>query len=1101
MRCPNCRAENAATRRFCAQCGAAFPAPCPACGFENEPTAKFCGGCGRPVDGLAIKVPVAEPGLSRDDGAERRQLTVMFCDLVGSTALASRLDPEDLRDVIGVYHKSVAETLGEFDGFVAKYMGDGVLVYFGYPRAQEDSAERAVRAGLALVDSIGRLDLAHAKLELRVGIATGLVVVGDLVGVGESAERTVIGVTPNLAARLQALAKPNAVLIAESTRRLLGALFEYRSLGLVDVKGLAQAVPLWQVLGPGTIRSRFEALRAASLTPLVGREDEIELLMRRWARAKQAEGQIVLLSGEAGIGKSRITEALYERMRDEAHTRLRCFCSPHHRDSPLHPFISRLERAAGFAREDPPEVKLDKLETLLSQSEENPTEAAALFADLLAVPNRGRYPPLPADPQRRRELTFMAFVRQLQGLAEKKPVLMIFEDAHWIDSTSLELLELIVESVPRLPVLFLATFRPELELPWTGQPHVTSLTLSRLGHRETERLAERVAGGKSLPIEILDQIVERADGIPLFIEELTKTLLEGSLLREQDGHFVLSGPLPPLAIPSSLHASLLARLDRLAPVKEVAQIGAGLGREFSYEVLAAVARRPSEQLRDALDRLVNAGLVFRRGAPPRASFIFKHALVQDAAYSTLLRSQRQELHARIGRVLEEQFPEISAAQPEIMAYHYTQAGITSTAIEYWRTAGERAYRRSALVEATKHLTQGLELIPLLRAGAERDRKELGLSLALGRVTWATKGHGAETFRVYCRARDLLDETATVGERMAVLNGLWNVEVHRAKLAATRELAQEALRLAALHRDPQIGGSANSRMGMTLCLMGMFADARQHLQRALDCYAIGQENITSAGSIRSGNALLLLGMTLWALGYPEQAVAAPAKALADARGSGHAVAIGIALFWNAFLEAAFGASPPSGKSHADEAAAHCAERLRMYEPWARFNQGILASRRGNPAGGIEIMKAAMATAKEFDAELLRPLHLAHLAAAHATLGQPRIGVGLLDEALKTATDTEERMFEAELLRLRGELLLGLGAAREAETAFAHALAVARGQEARMWELRAAESLARLWAERGRRAEARELLAPVYDWFSEGSDTADLKEAKGLLDELT
>jgi tetratricopeptide (TPR) repeat protein len=731
---------------------------------------------------------------------------------------------------------------------------------------------------------------------------------------------------------------------------------------------------------------------------------------------------------------------------------------------------------------------------------DDPAEAAAFFADLLAVPNHGRYPALTADPQRRRELTFLALIRQLEGLARKKPLLMIFEDAHWIDSTSLDLLEIIVERVPRLPVLLLLTFRPERELPWAGQPHVTTLTLSRLGQRETERLAERVAGGKPLPIEILDRIVERADGIPLFIEELTKTLLEGSLLREQDGRYVLDGPLPPLAIPSSLHASLLARLDRLAPVKEVAQIGATLRREFSYEVLAAVARRAGDELGDALDKLANAGLVFRRGAGRRASFIFKLALVQDAAYSTLLRSQREELHARIGKVLEERFPEMTATQPEILAHHFTQAGLVPAAIEYWRKAGERAYRRSAVVEATKHLTRGIELISLLPPGSHRDRKELGLSLALGRVTWAAKGHGPDTLRVYCRARDLLDESAAVEEQLAVLNGLWNVEVHRAKLNATRQLAEQALVLAAHHRDPQTAGSANSRMGITLCLMGMFPDARGHLRRALDCYAGGQENIASAAPFRSGNALLLLGVTLWALGYPEQAIAAPAKVLADARGSGHAVAIGIALFWTAFLEAAFGASPPSAPTHVDEAAAHCAERLRMYEPWARFNQGILMSRQGDPGCGIEVMKAAMATAHEFDAELLRPIHLGHLAATYASLGEPRIGLGLLDEALRTVEETQERMFEAELFRLRGKLLIGLGEVLEAEAAVGQALAVARVQQARMWELRAARTLAGLWLDQGRRAEARDLLTPIYGSFTEGFDTPDLKDAKTMIDAL-
>ena len=1098
MRCPSCMAENVAARRFCAECGTPLPSPCANCGFENEPTAKFCGGCGRSIGETAASEKATPAPLA--DSAERRQLTVMFCDLVSSTALSSRLDPEDLREVIGAYHECVTETVSRFGGFVAKYMGDGVLVYFGYPQAHEDSAERAIRAGLAVVDGIDRLDLPCGKLELRAGIATGLVVVGDLVGFGEARERSVVGETPNLAARLQALAKPNTVLIAESTRRLVGGLFEYQSLGTVEVKGLVGPVPLWQVLRPGEVPSRFEALRAASLTELVGREDEIELLLRRWVRAKQGDGQIVLLSGEAGIGKSRITAAFQERVHDEPHTRLRCFCSPHHRDSPLYPLIVRLERAARFAREDPPQVKLEKLEILLAQSEDNPSEAAALFADLLSIPNDGRYPALDLDPQRQRELTLMAFVRQLEGLAQKKPVLMIFEDAHWVDSSSLDLLEMIVERVPHLPMLLLLTCRPEIQLPWTGQAHVTTLTLSRLSQRETQSLAERVAGGKSLPTEILDQIVGRADGIPLFIEELTKTLLEGSLLREQDGRYVLDGPLPPLAIPSSLHASLLARLDRLAPVKEVAQIGATLGREFSYEVLAAVARQPVDQLSDALDKLVDAGLIFRRGVAPRASLMFKHALVQDAAYSTLLRSQRQELHARIARVLVEQFPEASAPQPEILAHHFTQAGLAAVAIEYWRKAGERAYRRSAVVEATKHLTRGIELISLLPEGSERDRKELGLSLALGRVTWATKGHGADTLQVYCRARDLLDENATVEEQLAVLNGLWNVEVHRAALATTRDLAEEALRLAARHRDSQTAGSANSRMGITLCLMGRFVEARFYVQRALDSYASARSDPGPVIPTRSGNALLLLGVTLWALGYPEQAVAAPAKALADAQRSGHAVAIGIALFWTAFLEAAFGAHSSSVATRADEATAHCAERLRMYEPWARFNQGILLSCQGDPRRGAEIMEAAMATAKEFNAELLRPVHLGHLAATRASLGETKLGLGLLDEALRTVENTQERMFEAELFRLRGELLASLGKTLEAEEELQQALTVARSQQARMWELRAAVSLARLKRDQGGPSEARGILGPVFAWFTEGFDTADLKGAKALLDEL-
>jgi class 3 adenylate cyclase len=486
---------------------------------------------------------------------ERRHLTVMFCDLVGSTA---RLDPEDLRAVIGAYHSCVAAVIERAGGFVAKYMGDGVLAYFGYPRADEHDAERAVRAGLALVEASARLDSAtEAPLRVRVGIATGLVVVGDLIGQGSAQERSVLGETPNLAARLQALAQPDAVIVTAGTRRLLGDLFEYRSLGAVEVRGFAGPVQAWQVLRSSIVESRFEAFHAASLSPLVGREEEIELLLRRWARAKEGDGQIVLVSGEAGIGKSRIVAALQERLGGEPYTRLRYFGSPHHADSPLHPVIAQVERAAGFAREDAPGTKLNKLETLLSQAGETSPYAAALIADLLAVPNDGRYPPLPSDPRRQREETFAILVRQFEGLARAQRVLVVFEDVHCCDSTSLELLDVILERVPRLPVLVVITFRPEFQPHWTVEAHVTLLTLGRLGQRETAALAERVAGGKPLPAEILVQIVERADGIPLFTEELTKALLEGGLLREQPRHclqYPVARPTPGSPWPDREHA-------------------------------------------------------------------------------------------------------------------------------------------------------------------------------------------------------------------------------------------------------------------------------------------------------------------------------------------------------------------------------------------------------------------------------------------------------------------------------------------------------------------------------------------------------------------
>ena len=699
-------------------------------------------------------------------------------------------------------------------------MGDGMMIYFGYPQADEDDAERAVRAGLALVDEIGKLDLPSGRLQMRVGIATGLVVVGDLLGSGDTKERDVVGETPNLAARLQAAADPDTVLISAATRRLVGALFELRSRGSSELRGFNEAVPVWQPLRPSSIESRFEALRASSLIPLVGRAEEIELLTRKWAEAKRGDGRVVLLSGEAGIGKSRTIAAFQAELRGQAFVRLRMSCSPHHRDSTLYPIIAHLERAAGFARDDTAATKLDKIEALVSRSEENSAEAVKLFADLLSVPTEGRYPPLDLDPQRKRELMFSAFVRQLEGLARQQPVLAVFEDAHWVDSTSLQVVSQVIERVPSLPVLLVITFRPEFHPSWVGQPHVTMLPLDRLGERESAALVGKVAGDKALPGEIVNRIVERTDGIPLFVEELTKSLLESRLLREEDGRYVLDRPLPPLAIPSSLHASLLARLDRLAPVKEVAQIGAALGREFSYELLAAVAERSEDELEDALGQLAGTGLVFHRGTGPGTTFVFKHALVQDAAYSTLLRGQRQELHARIGKVLEDRFPETATTEPEILAHHFTQAGLSDLAIGYWRRAGERALRASADVEGVTHLTHALDLVRSLPPSPERDRRELDLHLALGRMMRATKGYAAaETLRVFSRARNLLNDGATINDQMTVLYGLWSVHYVRAEHAAAHEVAQQCLALADRHPHSEAPPFAHMLLGHSQWAMG------------------------------------------------------------------------------------------------------------------------------------------------------------------------------------------------------------------------------------------------------------------------------------------
>jgi class 3 adenylate cyclase len=574
-----------------------------------------------------IQSPAAPEPMPRDD-AERRQLTVMFTDLVGSTALSTRLDPEDLRAVIGAYHKCVAETVARFDGFVAKYMGDGVLIYFGYPHAHEDDAERAVRTGLALIETVGKLG-AQDPLQVRIGVATGLVVVGDLIGSGEAQERGVVGETPNLAARLQGIAAPNTVVIAEGTRRLIGNLFELRDLGPKELKGIAGTARAWGALRARSVESRFEALHTSGLTALVGREEETELLLRRWSRAKTGEGQVVLIAGEAGIGKSRLSVALMERLAGEPHTRLRYFCSPQHADSAFYPIIDQMERAAGLAHDDTPQAKLDKLDALLAQTSTSKQDAA-LFAEMLSLPNDGRHPALELTPQQRRQQTLDALSLQTEVLTRSNPVLVIFEDAQWTDPTSLEVFGRAVDRIRALRVLLIVTFRPEFAPPWIGRPHVTALTINRLADRDIGAMIDGVLGNTLLPADIRQDIIERTDGIPLFVEEMTKAVLEA----ESEGEArrtAAAAPSPALAVPASLHASLMARLDRLGSAKEVAQIGAAIGREFSHALLAAVVRRPEAELGSALDRLIAAGLLFRQGVPPHATYLFKHALVQDAA--------------------------------------------------------------------------------------------------------------------------------------------------------------------------------------------------------------------------------------------------------------------------------------------------------------------------------------------------------------------------------------------------------------------------------------------------------------------------------------
>jgi predicted ATPase/class 3 adenylate cyclase len=764
----------------------------------------------------------------------------MFSDLVGSTALSARMDPEDLREIISAYHKCVAEIVHRFDGFVAQYLGDGVLVYFGYPQAHEDDAERAVRAGLELIAAVCALKT-RVSLQTRVGIATGLVVVGDLLGAGGAQERGIVGETPNLAARLQGIAEPNMVVIAESTRKLLGNLFDLEDLGARELKGIARSVGAWAALRTSAVESRFEALHASGVTALVGREEECDLLLRRWARAMSGEGQVVLLSGEAGIGKSRLTAIMLERLATEPHTRLRYFCSPQHTDSALYPVIGQLERAAGLARDDIPQAKLDKLDAVLAQSSAS-AQDTVLIAEMLSLPNDGRYPALDLTPQQRRQRTMEALTAQLEPLTHQRPVLQIFEDAHWADPTSLEVFGRAVDRIRTLRVLLIVTFRPEFEPPWIGQPHVTALTINRLTEREVGAIIDRIVGNKRLPASIRQDIIERTDGIPLFVEEMTKAVLEA----ESEGaaeHVAAAVPSPALAVPASLHASLMARLDRLGPAKEVAQIGAAIGREFSHSLLAASVGKPEAELTSALDRLVQSGLLFRQGVPPHASYLFKHALVQDTAYGSLLREPRRALHARIADVLERQFADIAESQPELLARHCTEAGLIEKAADFWGKAGQRSLARSALVEAMEQITQATDQIATLPTTPARRREQIRLQVALITPLLHVKGYAAPEPRAAAeRARLLIEEAEALGEPLedplllfSVLYGIFIANFNAFNGDMMRRLARQFLELAERQRATAPLMIGHRMMGLSLISTGNLLEGRAHYDRAIALY--------------------------------------------------------------------------------------------------------------------------------------------------------------------------------------------------------------------------------------------------------------------------
>ena len=1042
----------------------------------------------RGPDDVSAPAPRTDHPAPTGASAERRQLSVMFCDLVGSTSISSRLDPEDLGALIRGYQSSVATAIKQFGGFIASYVGDGVLIYFGWPEASEEDAERAIRAALAVVATISRASFGAERLKVRIGIATGLVVVGELIGSGEARQRTAIGETPNLASRLQGLAAPDGIMIDATTRHRIGGLFDCDDCGMTELKGISEPVQVWRVVGEAAVASRFEALHANKLTPLVGRDEEFELLLRRYEQVKAGAGCVVLITGEPGIGKSRLLAALNERLRDDNCAYLRYFCSPLNQDSPLHPIIRQLEFAAKFDREDAPSERWQKLRALLADTglEE---EEIALLADLLSLDPDGPYL-LSLSPQRRKEKTFEALLRQAEVLCRKRPLLMLFEDMHWADPSTRELLDLTVGRMSTLHALLIVTFRPDFQAPYIGHAGVTSLTLNRLDRTESTKLAELVTREQMLPPELLERIVDQADGVPLFIEELSKAVLESAV--------DTPGILDALGVPGTLQASLLARLDRLPDAKQVAQIGAVLGREFTHELIIAVAGLPALVLANGLNQLVASGLVHRRGEPPDAVYRFKHALVQEASYSILLRSPRQQAHSQTADVLSHR-PE---TEPEILAYHLTEAGRTLEAVDHWLVAGQRAAGRSANREAVSLLRRGLRALYMLPESEERDRRELALQMALGMPLVATERYGTNAVgSVYERARVLGDRIGDPQSQLIAAYGTFVNSIAQGDPRAARQIAEQTRSRFASEHSPTCRIILHRMAGTEAFQAGIFREARRRLEAVLALYEpdVHSHLAGSWGLDARIHALDYLTIVLWLLGYPDQAYRRMEEAFEASRPVTHAGSIGHVHHFSGVLFADIRRDPIALQQRAAAAVSFAREHGQI-GAGREFFRGLALFECGAPADGVALAEQCLARMNRFGLEG-RIYMLGRLAAIYAQLGRVEKACETVNEAKLIAEQTADYVWYAEIHRVAGKVLLAKGANTvETEAQFHRAIELARQQNAKSLELRGAIDLARLWIGQGRGADARAMLAPIYDWFTEGFDTLDLKEAAALLAEL-
>ena len=1164
MECANCGFTNQAGMAFCTECGTPLAGRCPRCDFENPPRAKFCGACGQALSAApsaAVRqeaaprtaeptpaAPIADAASPASDyaslirptdhpasgaippgegpaqvAADRRQVTVVFCDLVGSTQLSERLDPEEWRDVLSAYHERCTRIILHYAGHIAQYLGDGVLAFFGYPVAHEDDASRALHAGLDIIQEVQQLAarLEH-PLEVRIGAHTGLVVAGE---VGRD-PMNIAGTVPHVAARLQAAAAPGTLLVSADTHQLVRGLFVAEDLGARRLRGVSEPVETYRIVADTGARSPFEVALQTGLTPLTGREKEFGILWERWEQAQEGHGQVVLVSGEPGIGKSRLIQALAERVAaGSGATMIEYRCSPYYRSSAFYPLIDFLQRILNFKTDETPERKLEKLARGLAKQHFALDAVLPIFASLLSLPHPDGYPRLRGTPQQQKQTMHETLVTWFLQEAAKQPVHCVVEDLHWGDPSSLEFLSLLIEHTPRARLLLLLTHRPDFSAPWPLRSHMTQVMLNRLPRKHVTVMVQNVTKGRSLPAALVEQIAVKTDGVPLFVEELTKMVLESDGLHAADGHegdarAEPGGPLAGLAIPTTLQDSLMARLDRLAPVRHIAQLAATLGREFSYELIEAVSPMPEAELRKGLAELVRAELLFQHGVLPNARYTFKHALIRDAAYQSLLKSRRREYHEQIARTLAERFSDIRDIHPELLAHHFTQAELTEDALTYWHLAGRRAIGRSAGEEAIRHLQAGVALLDRLPDTPQRNRHELAFQTALGAPLMVARGYAApEVEHAYRRALALCERVGGPAERFRVLRGYWAHVSVRGDLPRAERFGHQLLELADNADDPGFHAEARLAAGCTAFWQGAFTVARDHLERgaaklgdvdAAAAYAFGQHPAVAYVSYRA--------WTTFVLGYFDQARVDPGP-VERARELGHPFTLASALFFEAVL-AQLRDEADAAREHAG-AVMHLAREQR-FPYWLAMGtvlDGWAQSAQGETGEGMAQIRDGLRQFRACGAELASTYFLGLLADASLRAAQQErespegwidAGLGSVADALAAGERTGERVYTAELYRLQGEMLsrqTGNGDGRlpaethdQAAVCFRQAIAVAREQEAKYFELRAAMSFFRLCrtSATSEREAARRALAHVTAWFREGRDSGLLRAARDLLE---